>query len=207
TEPTLMAPADPGRRPALSDRIPHQLDATLRDRLQSLARSADVTLNTVIQFAWGLLLARHTGREDVVFGATVSGRPPEIEDVETMTGLFINTLPVRVDLRAAGTVRQALARLQAEQARLSAHQHLGLADIQRSAGAGELFDTLLVFENYFVDGEGLRRAERSGELAVTGSEHTDATHYPLTLAVVPGGHLTLEYRPDLFGPEQAAALM
>ncbi|MGW6289849.1 amino acid adenylation domain-containing protein, partial [Streptomyces sp. NPDC055107] len=207
TEPTLIAPADPGRRPALSDRIPHRLGAPLRERLQTLARSADVTLNTVVQFAWGLLLARHTGREDVVFGATVSGRPPEIEDVESMTGLFINTLPVRVDLRAGGTVRQALARLQAEQAKLSAHQHLGLADIQRSAGAGELFDTLLVFENYFVDGEGLRRAERSGELTVTGSEHTDATHYPLTLAVVPGGHLTLEYRPDLFGPEQAAALM
>ncbi|EGE39932.1 non-ribosomal peptide synthetase [Streptomyces sp. SID4928] len=207
TEPTLIAPADPGRRPALPDRIQHRLDATLRERLQTLARSADVTLNTVIQFAWGLLLARHTGREDVVFGATVSGRPPEIDDVETMTGLFINTLPVRVDLRAGGTVRQALARLQAEQAKLSGHQHLGLADIQRSTGAGELFDTLLVFENYFVDGEGLRRAERSGELTVTGSEHTDATHYPLTLAVVPGGHLTLEYRPDLFGPEQAAALM
>ncbi|NEE23237.1 non-ribosomal peptide synthetase, partial [Streptomyces sp. SID7499] len=191
----------------LSDRIPRRLDATLRERLQTLARSADVTLNTVIQFAWGLLLARHTGREDVVFGATVSGRPPEIEDVESMTGLFINTLPVRVDLREGGTVRQALARLQAEQAKLTAHQHLGLADIQRSAGAGELFDTLLVFENYFVDGEGLRRAERSGELTVTGSEHTDATHYPLTLAVVPGGHLTLEYRPDLFGPDQAAALL
>ncbi|MFF0505034.1 amino acid adenylation domain-containing protein [Streptomyces fimicarius] len=207
TEPTLIAPADPGRRPALSDRIPHQLDEALRERLQSLARSADVTLNTVIQFAWGLLLARHTGREDVVLGATVSGRPPELDEVESMTGLFINTLPVRVDLRAGGTVRQALARLQAEQAKLSAHQHLGLADIQRSTGAGELFDTLLVFENYFVDGEGLRRAERSGELAVTGSEHTDATHYPLTLAVVPGGHLTLEYRPDLFGPEETAALL
>ncbi|MEU6500074.1 amino acid adenylation domain-containing protein [Streptomyces californicus] len=206
-EPTLIAPADPGRRPALSDRVPHQLDAELRRRLQALARSTDVTLNTVVQFAWGLLLARHTGRDDVVFGATVSGRPPEIEDVETMAGLFINTVPVRVDLREAGTVRQALARLQAEQAKLTAHQHLGLADIQRTVGAGELFDTLLVFENYFVDGEGLRRAERSGDLAVTGSEHTDATHYPLTLAVVPGGHLVLEHRPDLFGPEEAAALL
>ncbi len=134
-EPTLIAPADPGRRPALSDRVPHQLDAELRRRLQALARSTDVTLNTVVQFAWGLLLARHTGRDDVVFGATVSGRPPEIEDVETMAGLFINTVPVRVDLREAGTVRQALARLQAEQAKLTAHQHLGLADIQRTVGA------------------------------------------------------------------------
>ncbi|WP_275428512.1 amino acid adenylation domain-containing protein [Streptomyces sp. CS090A] len=100
-----------------------------------------------------------------------------------------------------------MARLQQEQARLSAHQHLGLADVQRLTGAGELFDTLMVFENYFIDGEGLRRAERSGELAVTGSDQTDATHYPLTLVVVPGGHLILEYRPDLFGPEQAAALV
>ncbi|MFJ9528252.1 amino acid adenylation domain-containing protein [Streptomyces cyaneofuscatus] len=207
TEPTLLAPADPDRRPVLSDRIPYQLEADLRERLQALARGADVTINTVVQFAWALLLARHTGRDDVVFGATVSGRPPEIDGVESMTGLFINTLPVRVDLRAGGTVRQALARLQQEQARLSAHQHLGLADVQRLAGAGELFDTLMVFENYFIDGEGLRRAERSGELAVTGSDQTDATHYPLTLVVVPGGHLILEYRPDLFGPEQAAALV
>ncbi|MEW2067866.1 amino acid adenylation domain-containing protein [Streptomyces sp. NPDC007346] len=207
TEPTLLAPADPDRRPVLSGRIPHRLAADLRERLQALARGADVTINTVVQFAWALLLARHTGREDVVFGATVSGRPPEIDGVESMTGLFINTLPVRVDLRAGGTVRQALVRLQREQARLSAHQHLGLADVQRIAGAGELFDTLMVFENYFIDGEGLRRAERSGELAVTGSDQTDATHYPLTLVVVPGGHLILEYRPDLFDPEQAAALV
>ncbi|WP_411083388.1 amino acid adenylation domain-containing protein [Streptomyces sp. cmx-18-6] len=207
TEPTLLAPADPGRRPVLSHRIPHRLDEVLRERLQGLARSADVTLNTVVQFAWALLLARHTGREDVILGATVSGRPAEIDEVESMTGLFINTLPVRVDLRRATTVRQALARLQEEQSRLSARQHLGLAAIQRIAGAGELFDTLLVFENYFVDGDGLRRAERSGDLAVTASEHTDATHYPLTLAVVPGGHLTLEYRPDLFGPQEAGGLM
>ncbi|WP_145501362.1 non-ribosomal peptide synthetase [Streptomyces sp. CFMR 7] len=207
TEPTLLAPADPDRRPVLSDRIPYRLEAELRERLQALARGADVTINTVVQFAWALLLARHTGRDDVVFGATVSGRPPEIDGVESMTGLFINTLPVRVDLRAGGTVRQALVRLQQEQAKLSAHQHLGLADVQRIAGAGELFDTLMVFENYFIDGEGLRRAERSGELAVTGSDQTDATHYPVTLVVVPGGHLILEYRPDLFDPEQATALV
>ncbi|MEV8449397.1 amino acid adenylation domain-containing protein [Streptomyces parvus] len=207
TEPTLLAPADPDRRPVLSDRIEHRLDQELRGRLQALARGADVTINTVVQFAWALLLARHTGRDDVVLGATVSGRPPEIDGVETMTGLFINTLPVRVDLREPGTVRQALIRLQREQAALSAHQHLGLADVQRIAGAGELFDTLMVFENYYIDGEGLRRAERSGELAVTGSDQTDATHYPLTLVVVPGGHLILEYRPDLFTPEQARALI
>ncbi|WP_428986060.1 amino acid adenylation domain-containing protein [Streptomyces pyxinae] len=205
--PTLLAPADPGRRPALSHRLPHRLDPELAGRVRELARSADVTVNTVVQLAWALLLGRHTGREDVVFGATVSGRPPELDGVETMTGLFINTVPVRVELRGDRTVRQTLARLQDAQSRLAAHQHLGLAEIQRIAGGGELFDTLLVFENYFVDADGLRTAERSGELAVTAADHTDATHYPLTLAVVPGGHLTLEYHPELFTADRAGALL
>ncbi|AYN30693.1 putative NRPS [Streptomyces albus] len=206
-EPTLMAPPATGGT-ALARQLPTVLDEELRADLDALARSADVTLNTVLQYAWGLLLARHTGREDVVFGATVSGRPPELDGAETMTGLFINTLPVRVRQDRHESVRRALARLQDEQSRLSAHQHLGLAQIQRIAGRGELFDTLLVFENYPVDAEGLRRAEESGALAVTGGDSTDATHYPLTLAVVPGaGRLTLEYRPDLFTEDTARALL
>ncbi|MFE6775877.1 amino acid adenylation domain-containing protein [Streptomyces sp. NPDC057702] len=207
SEPTLLAPADPARRPVLSRHIPLQLPEALDRSLTALARSSGVTLNTVVQFAWGVLLARLTGREDVVFGATVSGRPPEIEDVETMAGLFINTLPVRLDLRPGGTVREVLARLQDEQARLSAHQYLGLSRIQRIAGAGELFDTLLVFESYPVDADGLRRAEESGSLAVTGGDSADSTHYPLTLAVDPGNaRLTLEYRPDLFTDDDARDL-
>ncbi|MFH9072083.1 non-ribosomal peptide synthetase [Streptomyces alboflavus] len=196
--PTLVVPADPARRPVLTRHVRHEGDGQLQALIASLARDADVTVNTVVQFAWALLLARHTGRDDVLFGATVSGRPSELDGVESMTGLFINTLPVRVDLRAADSVRGALARLQEEQSRLAAHQHLGLSAIQRLTGAGALFDTLLVFENYPVDADGLRRAERSGGLTVTGGRSADATHYPLTLAVVPGRGLTLEYRPDLF---------
>ncbi len=207
-EPTLLAPADPARRPVLSRHLPYQLPHALDQALTGLARSSGVTLNTVVQFAWGVLVARLTGRDDVVFGATVSGRPPEIEDVETMAGLFINTLPVRLDLRPGGTVREALARLQDEQSALSAHQYLGLSAIQRVAGVGELFDTLVVFESYPVDADGLRRAEESGSLAVTGGDSADATHYPLTLAVDPGNaRLTLEYRPDLFTDADAHTLL
>ncbi|MBQ0826114.1 non-ribosomal peptide synthetase [Streptomyces tagetis] len=208
TEPTLLAPPSGADGTALSRRLSVVLDEELRTGLDTLARTADVTRNTVVQYAWGVLLARHTGRADVVFGATVSGRPPELDGAHDMAGLFINTLPVRVREERGESVRQALARLQDEQSRLSAHQHLGLSHLQRIAGTGELFDTLLVFENYPVDADGLRRAERSGALAVTGGESADATHYPLTLAVVPdAGRLTLEYRPDLFDEERAAALL
>ncbi|MCK1798056.1 amino acid adenylation domain-containing protein [Streptomyces sp. XM4193] len=206
-EPTLIAPGRTDRTPALSHRAPLLLEEELREAVQELARATDVTVNTVVQFAWALLLSRQTGREDVVFGATVSGRPPELPGVETMTGLFVNTLPVRVDLRGGGTVRQALRALQDAQSRLSAHQHHGLADIQRMVGAGELFDTLVVFENYYVDSRGLREAEHSGGLAVVGGSHQDATHYPLTLTVVPGGHFTLEYLPSLFDRDGAQALL
>ncbi|MFF8959710.1 amino acid adenylation domain-containing protein [Streptomyces sp. NPDC014894] len=215
-EPTLIAPADPSRQPVPSRHIAHTLDAGLGERLAELARAADVTPNTVMQFAWGLLLARQTGRDDVVFGATVSGRPPEIDGVEDMTGLFINTVPVRVDLRpAAGanadTVRRSLARLQDARSRLGAYEHLGLSAIQRLAGrdggAGELFDTLLVFQNYPVDAESLRAAEESGALRVTDGSSTGDTHYPLTLVVAPAaGKLLLEYRPDLFTEAEAKAL-
>ena len=78
-----------------------------------------------------------------------------------------------------------------------AHQHLGLAEIQRLAGLGELFDTLMVFENYPVDRAGL--AARAAGCGLRGGGH-DATHYPLSLLVRPGERLVLrlDYRPDLF---------
>ena len=94
-----------------------------------------------------MLLGRLTGRDDVVFGVTVAGRPPEIAGIESMVGLFINTLPLRVKLAPNKPVVELLSELQDSQSQLMAHQHLGLAEIQRLAGLGELFDTLVVFEN------------------------------------------------------------
>ena len=83
-----------------------------------------------------------------MFGATVSGRPPELPGVDDMIGLFINTVPVRVRLDPAETVAGNLRRLQDETTRLLDHQCLGLADVHRLAGHGELFDTLTVIENW-----------------------------------------------------------
>nr|WP_221375296.1 non-ribosomal peptide synthetase [Actinoplanes polyasparticus] len=204
TEPTRVAPGE-GQRAALA---PSVVEATLsEDRttaLTALARSRGLTLNTVVQAAWALLLARLTGRDDVVFGATVSGRPAQLPGVEEMIGLFINTVPVRVRLRPDEAVSTLLDRLQDEQSALMEHQYLSLTDIQRAAGGGELFDTLLVFENY-PDNED---TADDGGLPITGTDGHDATHYPLTLIAEPGAtlRLALEYRPDLFDAGHATRL-
>jgi non-ribosomal peptide synthetase component F len=92
-----------------------------------------------------------TGRHDVVFGITVSGRQAELAGIEQMVGLFINTVPLRVHLKAGDTLAMLLDEVQQSQSRMLPHQHMGLAEILRIAGRGELFDTLLVFENYPMD--------------------------------------------------------
>ena len=112
-----------------------------------------------------MLLGRLTGRDDVVFGVTVAGRPPEIAGIESMVGLFINTLPLRVKLSPDQPLAALLSQLQDSQSRLMAHQHIGLAEIQGLVGLGELFDTLVVFENYPVDEAALAKA--GGGLHVT----------------------------------------
>ncbi|MFJ1747310.1 amino acid adenylation domain-containing protein [Streptomyces sp. NPDC088116] len=208
SEPTLLAPAAVGgeREAVAPQRVIRELPAELTTSLGQFARTRGLTLNTLVQGAWAVLLGRHTGRQDVVFGATVSGRPPEIPGVETMVGLFINTLPVRVELRPEESFVQLLTRLQDEQSRLMEHQHLGLRDVQRLVGVGELFDTLTVFENYPLDSEGLELPGTG--VRIGGVEVNDATHYPVTLAVIPGDRLTLrvDHRPDLVGPDAAAQL-
>ncbi|SNY76248.1 condensation domain-containing protein, partial [Paractinoplanes atraurantiacus] len=166
-------------------------------RVAEVARARGLTLNTVVQGAYALVLAELTGRDDLVFGATVSGRPGALGGVEDMVGLFINTVPVRVRPRPSDTWAGYLARVQAEQAALLDHQHVGLATIQRQAGVGVLFDTLLVFESYPLDEEGLRTLQDTAGLRLASVTGNDATHYPLTLTVVPGAEqiaLGAEYR-------------
>ena len=124
--------------------------------LNRAAREQALTLNTVMQTAWGILLGRLSGRNDVVFGVTVAGRPAELAGVEHMVGLFINTLPLRLQLLPELPLAALLRQTQDSQSRLMAHQHLGLAEIQQAAGAGELFDTLLVFETIRSTAPGLR---------------------------------------------------
>ena len=198
-EPTRLAAAEPGAAaPALPEEIIVELPEALTEALSRQARSHSLTLNTIFQGAWAILLGRLTGRDDVIFGTTVAGRSSEIAGIQTMVGLFINTLPVRVRLRPAEPLSELLTRLQDSQSQLITHQHLGLAEIQRLMGLGELFDTLVVFENYPLDRSAL--AQPVAGLELTSVEAHDATHYPLSLVAVPGERLRLrlQYRSDLF---------
>ncbi|MFF5897959.1 condensation domain-containing protein, partial [Streptomyces argenteolus] len=186
--PTLVAPRADGTVDVLPRRLTLELTEEESAALAALARRLGITVNTMVQAAWGLQLARLTGAGDIVFGATVSGRPPEIEGVESIVGLFINTVPVRIRLDEAETLRSLLQRVQAEQSALLDHHYIGLTEIQRAAGHGELFDSLVAFESYPVDAESLGSL---GDLTVTGVDGEDATHYPLTLIAVPGRRLQL----------------
>ncbi|MDA5280825.1 non-ribosomal peptide synthetase [Streptomyces sp. Isolate_45] len=207
-EVTLIAPAADGAgEPAVPERRRTEIPDDLAVALTDAARWHGLTVNTLVQGAWSLVLSALTGRDDVVFGATVSGRPPELAGVEGMIGLFINTLPVRLDIDHTLTLAGLFQRLQEQQSRLMAHQYLGLADVQRLAGTGELFDTLVVFENYPVESEPLR--ESAQELGVVDAEVRDAVHYPLALlAAQRGDRITVDwsYRPDLLDGDRLLAV-
>jgi amino acid adenylation domain-containing protein/non-ribosomal peptide synthase protein (TIGR01720 family) len=196
--PTLLAALPDDRSASV---LPSKVAATLSpettERLNRRVRELGLTLNTVVHAAWGLLLGRLTDRTDVTFGMTLAGRPPEIPGVHTMVGLFLNTVPVRVRLERDETLLALCRRLQDEQRALMAHQFLGLAEIQRTAGHGDLFDTLTVTENFPVDPAAL---DLPGGLSVAGVFSTDGAHYPLALMVIPGDSLELRftYRADAF---------
>jgi amino acid adenylation domain-containing protein len=137
-----------------------------------------------------------------VFGTTVTGRPPELPGVDSMVGLFINTVPVRVRHSPGDTVGALLDRVQREQAALLDAHSVSLAELQRDTGFAPMFDTLFVFENYPTGGVP-ELMERTG-LTVVPQSAQDATHYPLVLVAAPGETLSmaLKYQPGALSREQ-----
>ncbi|WP_031467255.1 amino acid adenylation domain-containing protein [Sciscionella sediminilitoris] len=193
--PTLLAPGSGTQRPR---QLTRTLDAA---PFTELARRSGVTMATVLQTGWAVLLGRLTGRTDVVFGSVNSGRPAELAGVERMVGLFVNTVPMRVRIREAESFTALLARVHRERNSLLGKDFLGLADIQQVAGAERLFDTITAFENYPAPNV----TGSLGELRVGAVELTDAAHYPVTLVAAVGERLwlRLDHRPDVV-PEAAA---
>ncbi|MCF5196777.1 non-ribosomal peptide synthetase [Pseudomonas syringae] len=171
------------------------IDADGTRRLNAFAREQRVTLNTLLQSAWLLLLQRYTGQSSVTFGATVAGRPAELPGVEEQLGLFINTLPVIASPRAEQTVADWVQQVQAKNLALREHEHTPLYDIQRWArNSGEaLFDTILVFENYPVS-EALQRAPDG--LVFSDLRNQEQAHYPLTLVVEANEVLSVRFSYD-----------
>ncbi|MDE1195030.1 MAG: amino acid adenylation domain-containing protein [Pseudomonas sp.] len=211
-QPTMMAAALTAPTSATGEPLPTQvlvksmdLDSQL---LHGAARRQRVTVNTLIQAVWVLLLQRYTGQKRVAFGATVSGRSAQVPGIERMLGLFINTLPLVQAPQAQQKVGDWLNELQAHNLELREHEHTPLFEAQRYAGhAGrDLFDSLVVFENYPVDA--VLRDKQAGGVNLGSVELSDKTHYPLSLAVVAGeqAHVHVNYHSNVFSAEQIDSL-
>ncbi|MBI5301747.1 MAG: AMP-binding protein, partial [Chloroflexi bacterium] len=158
--------------------IETRLTAKATSELQNLARQNQLTLNTLVQGAWALLLNRYSGEEDVMFGATVSGRPANLPGAETMVGLFINTLPVRVRAPSNTTLLAWLDNLQARQIETRQYEYAPLAEIQNWSALPHgtpLFESILIFENYPV-GDFLR----DSSLQIGDVRSIEQTNYPIT---------------------------
>jgi amino acid adenylation domain-containing protein len=176
------------------------LSSELTTALQQLARKHQVTLNTVMQAAWALLLARYSGEDDIVFGATVSGRPADLPGVETMIGIFINTLPVRARINPDESILPLLKQLQFEQAGARLYEYCSLVQIQGWSEVPRtqpLFDSLFVFENYPLDSA---QFTQTADLKISGFRFHEQTNYPLNFVISPSAelHLKLLYDPRRF---------
>jgi amino acid adenylation domain-containing protein/non-ribosomal peptide synthase protein (TIGR01720 family) len=198
-----------GRAPAAAAGATHQyveaeLPAELTAALRETARASRSTVSTAVHTAWALVLAGLTGRDDVVLGSVVSGRPPALPGSEAIIGLLINTVPLRVRLDPAEPLRELLARVQRDQAELADHQYLGLAELARLAGVTDLFDTAVVFENYPVDRDAVEAGLPGVRVSVAHAE--DTMHYPLGLAAALRGdvlQLRIIHRTDVFDAAHA----
>ncbi|OBI33900.1 non-ribosomal peptide synthetase [Mycobacterium sp. E1386] len=193
--PTLLSAAlgsADGRRTGLPRTTELRMPAEATARLVEETRARGITVNTLLQMAWALVLSRLTDTQDVVFGVTVSGRPPELAGVETMIGLFINTVPLRVRLDPAARVGEQCRAVQRNAALLREHSHIGHAQLRALGGVGEMFDTLLVYENFPLDGLAAGTELTAGGATFRPSALQTLSHFPVTVAAhVAGGELVV----------------
>ncbi|MEL6384543.1 MAG: condensation domain-containing protein, partial [Cyanobacteria bacterium J06626_18] len=181
------------------------LSPSLTTQLNTFAKQHHLTLNTLIQGAWALLLSRYSDTSDIVFGATVSGRPPTLSGVESIVGLFINTVPVRIAVSPETRLLPWLHQLQDAQRDREAYSYTALTDVQSWSElppGTALFESLLVFENYPVSLDTALTDASSG-LTIREGQGFEQTNYPLALVVIPGDTIALRLNYD--GDRFAAA--
>ncbi len=173
-----------------------QLSLATTATLKSLARQHHLTLNTLMQGAWALLLNHYSGKRDVVFGIVVSGRPPELLGVESIVGLFINTLPMRIQMSPDHLLMPWLKNLQSQQIKLRQYEHSPLAQVQSWSEVPKglpLFESILVFQNFAIDISRLS----TENLKISNVRSLGHSNYPLTIRVKPISELLLEVIYDV----------
>jgi amino acid adenylation domain-containing protein len=180
--------------------------------LNAASRRYQVTLNTIAQGAWSILLSRYSGERDVVFGTTVAGRPAELRGVEQMVGLFINTLPVRVRINERERVSELLEGLQAEAVETRQYEHSPLIEVAKWSEMPRgipLFESILAFENFPTDASfGEQMKQSTGLEALDFKAHGRGSH-ALAAVVYPEQELQvkIEYEPDQFDDETISRML
>ncbi|MGH3823001.1 MAG: amino acid adenylation domain-containing protein, partial [Pseudonocardiaceae bacterium] len=192
-------PPRQAHRSESTESIDIQLGTQHTIQLQQIAKRHGLTVNTVVQGAWALLLSRYSGQRDVVFGTTVSGRPAELAGVEFMIGMFINTVPTRVQVKDEQQLVSWLRELQGAQIESRGFVFLSLTQIQTYSElppGNALFDSMMVFENYPFDSA----AVTDTGLLIRHAHIRETTNFPLTVLAFLGEHLGLRlaYDPQLF---------
>ncbi len=180
----------------------HSLSREFSERLRDFAQSHHLTVATVLTGAWALLVGRYSGANDVVFGMTFSGRPADVPGVESIVGLFLNTLPVRVHVSLSTPLISWLQGLQERLTEYRQHEHTPLVDLHRFTDLPmhqPLFSHILVLENYPMGmaGDG---PLAFGDLTIDDCQFIDQTNFPLNVGVVPGRQMSMlvVYDPTRF---------
>ncbi|MCK2244157.1 MULTISPECIES: non-ribosomal peptide synthetase [unclassified Crossiella] len=205
-KPTLFAPPQAENPALLPEQHPLRLSAEQTTALLRTARTHGLTLGALIRAAWARTLHDLTGAEDLLLGATVSGRTPEIPAMEARIGLHTNIIPVRSRPEIGEPPLTLAARLQSDHVTVLPHQHLGWPTIAQELGHQHLFAAHLVFHNYPLNPTAFTRL---GEVTVRDLQVNDGTHYPLSLVARQEGAelaLRVDHRPDAISPEEAAEI-
>jgi amino acid adenylation domain-containing protein/thioester reductase-like protein/non-ribosomal peptide synthase protein (TIGR01720 family) len=173
----------------------HLISGDFLRQCQNFVRSHQITLNALLQTAWSVVLSSYSGCDDILYGTTVSGRPPELPGVEKMIGLFINTVPLRVKLNPLEPVADNLKNIQDAIQKTSQFSHISLNKLQALSGitpGDPLFYSLFVFENYPFDQD----ARENKTVRMNELRSYEKSNYPLNLIVVPGKDLSLRVSYD-----------
>ncbi|MBE0339790.1 non-ribosomal peptide synthetase, partial [Paenibacillus sp. 23TSA30-6] len=180
----------------ISEKITVELDQTWSEAMYRIAKQQQVTINTLMQSVWGVILQKYNNNEDVIFGSVVSGRPTDIVGVENMIGLFINTIPVRIQSERNATFVEVMRKTQEQALASGVYDSFPLYEIQALTEQKQnLINHIMVFENYPVE----QQVEQLGEVRpsafeITNVEVVEQTNYDLDLIVMPDEVFSIMFR-------------
>jgi len=193
----LPRPAARSNQGYLAREMSFILEGDERASIRNLCVESGVTENTFFQTVWGILIGKYNNTTDVVFGSVVSGRPAELEGIEETIGLFINTIPVRINGVEGMTARELLKQVQQESIEGSKHHYIQLAEILSESAAGRnLFDHILVFENYPVQEivkQGMEGDGNDNGLPLLSFNSFDRSNYDFTFTVIPNERIIIKF--------------